>query len=245
MEITIAKATLADITAFRNLFLQENNFQFIHNKCHDYGWADTYLFTIDGAQAGYGSVWGQNRREDRDTIFEFYLLKPYRKMAELVFPKFIGASGVMFLECQTNDPLLSAMVYRFSENIHAESILFEENYQSNLYIPGVVFRKKTPDDKVDEDTGEYLLLYNESIVADGGLMLNYNFPFADIYMRVKENEKQKGYGSFMVQELKKEAYHIGRVPAARCNVKNDISKHTLIKAGFKTCGYLLLGSVKN
>ena len=94
MEITIAKTGLAEITAFRNLFLQENNFQFIHNKCHDYGWADTYLFTIDGVKAGYGSVWGQNRREDRDTIFEFYLLKPYRKMAELVFSKFIGFQGL-------------------------------------------------------------------------------------------------------------------------------------------------------
>ncbi len=243
MEITIAKTGLAEITVFRNLFLKENNFQFIHNKCHDYGWADTYLFTIDGAHAGYGSVWGQNRREDRDTIFEFYLLIPYRKMAELVFSKFIGISGVVFLECQTNDSLLSSMVYRFSENIHAESILFEDNVQSNLYLPGVVFRKRTPGDKVDEDSGDFLLLDNQSIVADGGLMLNYNFPFADIYMRVKENERQKGYGSFIVQELKKEAYHIGRVPASRCNIKNHISKRTLMKAGLRPCGFLLLGTV--
>jgi len=245
MQITIVRTGLTEITTFRNLFLQETNFQFIHNKCHDYGWADTYLFAIDGVQAGYGSVWGQNRREDRDTIFEFYVLPPYRKMAELIFSKLIGISGVVYLECQTNDLLLSSMVYRFSENIHAESTLFEEDFQSNLSIPGVVFRKKTVTDKVDEDTGEYLLLYNDSIVADGGLMLNYNFPFADIYMRVKENERQKGYGSFIVQELKKEAYHIGRVPAARCNVKNHISKLTLMKAGFKTCGFLLLGAVKN
>jgi GNAT superfamily N-acetyltransferase len=245
MQITIAKTSLTEITAFRNLFLQENYFQFIHNKCHDYGWADAYLFTIDGVKAGYGSVWGQNRREDRDTIFEFYLLKPYWKMAELVFQEFIEVSGVTWLECQTNDPLLSSMVYRFSENIHAESILFEEGFQSELYMPGVVFRKKTATDKVDGDSGEYLLLFNDSVVADGGLMLNYNLPFADIYMRVKENERQKGYGSLIVQELKKEAYHIGRVPAARCNVKNYISRLTLMKAGFKTCGFLLLGGIKN
>jgi len=245
MEITIAKTGSAEITAFRNLFLQENNFQFIHNKCHDYGWADTYLFTIDGVKAGYGSVWGQNKREDRDTIFEFYLLKPYRKMAELVFQKFIEVSGVTCLECQTNDPLLSCMVYRFSENIHAESVLFEEGFQSNLYLPGVAFRKKTAADKVNKDSGDYLLLYNDSVVADGGLMLNYNFPFADIYMRVEEKERQKGYGSLIVQELKKEAYQIGRVPAARCNVKNYISSLTLMKAGFKTCGFLLSGNIKN
>ena len=245
MQIIVSKTSLADVPAFRNLFLQESNFQFIHNKCHDYGWADTYLFTIDGTRAGYGSVWGQSRREDRDTIFEFYLLEPYRKMAELIFEKFIEVSNVVYLECQTNDSLLSSMVYRFSENIRAESILFEDNYQSNLNIPSTIFRKKTDGDKVDEESGEYLLLYHDSVVADGGLMLNYNLPFADLYMRVKESDRQKGYGSLIVQELKKEAYLIGRVPAARCNVKNHISKLTLIKAGFKPCGYLLLGTIKN
>ena len=245
MEITISKTGVSDLTELRALFLQENNFQFIHNKCHDYGWADTYLFTIDGVKAGYGSVWGQNRREDRDTIFEFYLLKPYRKLAELVFPEFVEVSGVAFLECQTNDLLLSSMIYRFSENIHAESILFEESFQSNLYIPGVAFRKKMATDKLDEDSGDYLLLCNDSVVADGGLMLNYNLPFADIYMRVKEDERQKGYGSLIVQELKKAAYHMGRVPAARCHIKNYISRLTLMKAGFKACGFLLFGILKN
>ncbi len=227
------------------MFLKENNFQFIHNKCHDYGWADTYMVTIDGAKAGYGSVWGESRREDRDTIFEFYLLAPYRKHAEAIFEKLIKVPGVAYLECQTNDALLSSMVYRFSENIRAESILFEESCKTNLQIPGAVFRKKTVDDNTDEDAGEFLLVHNGSIVADGGLMLNYNFPFADIYMRVNENERRKGYGSFIVQQLKNEAYRIGRVPAARCNIKNHVSKLTLIKAGLKTCGYLLLGTVKN
>ena len=243
MDIAISKTSLPEIVTFRALFLQESNFQFIHNKCHDYGWADIYIFTVEGVKAGYGSVWGQSRREDRDTIFEFYLLEPYRKMAELIFAKFIEVSNVYYLECQTNDPLLSSMVYRFS-GIQAESILFKDSCQSNLDIPGIVFRRKTGDDRTEDDLGDYLLIHHDSIVADGGLMLNYNFPFVDIYMRVKENERQKGYGSLIVQELKKEAYLIGRVPAARCNVKNDISKLTLIKAGFLPCGFLLLGSIK-
>ena len=244
MQITGSKTNLAEISDLRNLFLQEIRFQFIHNKCHDYAWADTYLVTIDGTKAGYGSVWGKNRREDRDTIFEFYLLAPFRKWAEMAFEKLIETSGVAYLECQTNDPLLSSMVYRFSESIRAESILFEDDCQSNLQMPGVVFRKKTVDDTVDENTGELLLVHNDFVVADGGLMLNYNFPFADVYMRVNEHERQKGYGSYIVQELKKEAYRIGRVPAARCNISNYISKLTLLKAGFKPCGYLLLGTVK-
>jgi RimJ/RimL family protein N-acetyltransferase len=48
----------------------------------------------------------------------------------------------------------------------------------------------------------------------------------------------------MVQELKKEIYNVSRVPAARCNVKNLASRATLLKAGFRLCGYLLEGRIK-
>jgi predicted GNAT family acetyltransferase len=75
-------------------------------------------------------------------------------------------------------------------------------------------------------------------------MLNYNFPYADIYMDVKENYRKKGFGSLMVQELKKEIYCMGRVPAARCNVSNYASKSTLIRAGFIPCGHRLKGVIK-
>jgi RimJ/RimL family protein N-acetyltransferase len=81
-------------------------------------------------------------------------------------------------------------------------------------------------------------------MATGGFMLNYNHPFADIYMDVKEEFRQRGLGSLMVQELKKEIYKAHRVPAARCNIKNTISRATLIKAGFRLCGYLLEGKIK-
>jgi hypothetical protein len=54
MEIKIVKAGLAAVEALRVLFLQENNFQFIYNKCHQFGWADTWLFLKDGTEIGYG-----------------------------------------------------------------------------------------------------------------------------------------------------------------------------------------------
>jgi len=49
----------------------------------------------------------------------------------------------------------------------------------------------------------------------------------------------------MVQELKRETYLMGRVPAARCNINNVISKATLSKAGFKICEYRLNGEIKD
>ena len=85
---------------------------------------------------------------------------------------------------------------------------------------------------------------DNEIVATGGFVRNYNIPYIDRFYEVKENFRQKGFGSLMVQELKKEAYLIERVPAARCNIKNQRSKTTLLKAGLAVCGYILIGEIK-
>lgn len=63
MEIKIIKSELEEIQSLRVLFLQENNFQFIYNKCHTYGWADTYSFLIDDTKVGYGAVWGKDKEK--------------------------------------------------------------------------------------------------------------------------------------------------------------------------------------
>lgn len=242
MEISILKSPLEDIRDFRTLFLHELTFQFICNKCHDYGWADTWLISVNGERAGYGAVWGTERRQDRDTIFEYYLLPIHRRLAHEIFLQFQALCGAGFIEVQSNDVLLAAMLYAHARNIRAEAILFEDGITTHHQLPGVVFREVTAED-TGADDNEYLLEQNGEVVATGGLMLNYNIPYADIYMGVKEPFRQKGYGSYIVQELKREAYLRGRVPAARCNISNRISQNTLEKAGLKICGYRLKGEV--
>lgn len=244
MDLKIIKTGPSEIQGLRALFLQESNFQFICNKCHDYGWADTYLFTMDDSAIGYGSIWGTDKREDRDTIFEFYLTRPFRKLADLIFPRFHALSRATMIEAQTNDLLLSAMLYEYSGNINVEAILFEDSHETDHTIPGVVFRKRKDNDDMGGDDSEYVLEQNRMIVASGGLILNYNFPYADIYMQVREPFRRQGMGSLVVQELKKEAYRLGRVPAARCNISNPVSKATLLKAGLRVCGFRLKGNIK-
>ena len=73
--------------------------------------------------------------------------------------------------------------------------------------------------------------------------MHYNLPYSDLYMEVKEDCRRKGYGSYILQEIKKESYKAGRQPAARCNVNNKVSKLTLLKAGLRVCGYSLSGNV--
>jgi RimJ/RimL family protein N-acetyltransferase len=239
MELKVNKAALTELRALRDLFLAEISFQFVYNKCHAAGWADTYLFTIDGIKAGYGSVWGKDKREDRDAIFEFYLLKPFRKFANIVFSEFHKVSGASYIECQSNDTLLTAILYEYAKNINAEAILFEDSFHTQLRIPGTIFKKT---ENKDGDI-EYVLEQDGQIVATGGYVWNYNFPYIDMYYEVKENYRQKGLGSLITQELKKEAYLLDRVPAARCNIGNKASKATLLKAGMRVCGYILVGKL--
>jgi len=243
IELKVIKTTLNEVKAFRTLFLKENNFQFVYNKCHENGWADTYLFTYGNIKIGYGAVWGADRREDRDAIFEFYVLPQFRNLSDSIFRELHSNSGASVIECQSNDLLLSTMLYERSANVQAEAILFEDHCQTHLIIPGVNFLKLDGDKSSAHDEGGYVLEQNGEIVASGGFMLNYNMPYADIYMEVKEGYRQKGLGSLIVQELKKDIYLMGRVPSARCNIHNQASKATLLKAGFKACGFILKGAI--
>ncbi len=47
----------------------------------------------------------------------------------------------------------------------------------------------------------------------------------------------------MVQELKRVAYDMGKVPAARCNAANAASRASLQRAGLMPCARVLTGRV--
>jgi GNAT superfamily N-acetyltransferase len=245
MEFKVSKTSLEEIKSLRILFLHENHFQFVYDKCHYYGWADTYLFFAGDKRIGYGAVWGKEKREARDAIMEFFILQTFRQYSNAFFEEFISVSGTSYIECQSNDLLLTGMLYRYGENIQAEAVLFEDDFQTNFVIPGVVFGKREIEDKKANDVGEFFLEQNDVIVATGGFMLNYNIPYADIYMEVGEGYRGKGFGTLLIQELKKEIYLMARVPAARCNINNHASRASLLKAGFRMCGYMLNGTIKS
>ena len=59
MTVTAVRTKLKAIQALRALFLQSTNFQIRYDACHERGWTDSYLLTVDELQVGYGSVKGQ------------------------------------------------------------------------------------------------------------------------------------------------------------------------------------------
>jgi GNAT superfamily N-acetyltransferase len=248
MDLKVEKVNLKEILSLRELFLKENNFQVRYDACHRRGWTDSYLITIDGADAGYGSVKGKDDLSLRDTIFEFYLTPKNRKYSNTAFEMLINASGVKYIECQSNEHLLSSMLFEFSNSASSDVVLFEDDQFAFLNIPGATFRKKTTGDKSfdhkSEPDGDYVIEADGEIVATGGFLLHYNMPFADLYMEVREDQRQKGYGSLMIQELRKACFDAGRVPAARCNITNKASKATLLKGGLRIAGYMLTGEIK-
>lgn len=249
MDLKVTKVSLKKILPLRELFLKENNFQVRYDACHVRGWTDSYLISIDGASVGYSSVMGKEERIARDVIFEFFITPKYRRNANAAFEKLIKVSGVTLIECQSNELLLSSMLFEFAEHISSDVVLFCDEQFSFLNIPGATFRKKSPVDvsfdHKSEPDGDYIIEVGGEIVATGGFLLHYNHPFADLYMEVREDQRKKGYGSLMIQELRKACFDSGRVPAARCNISNKASKATLMKGGLQVAGHMLSGKIKS
>jgi GNAT superfamily N-acetyltransferase len=248
MKLKVIKTSLKEILPLRNLFLQENNFQIRYNASHERGWTDSYILKYNQTKIGYGSIKGNENLSDRDTAFEFYIIPPFRNMSSYAFSEFLRFSKPSFIECQSNDLLLSSLLFQHGKNIKPNVILFENGSPMSLKIDGVLFRKHQEGDiyfdHTSEPKGDCVLVFDNQIVASGGFLLHYNMPFADLYMEVKKGFRRKGLGSFLIQELIKQCYLSGRVPAARCNIENIASQATLVKGGLKIAGFMLIGEVK-
>jgi GNAT superfamily N-acetyltransferase len=248
MLLHISKTKLDEILPLRNLFLQECNFQVRYNAVHERNWSDSYLLKDGDAAIGYGSVKGRDDLSLRDAIFEFYLMPAWRKNASAIFKELLSISKVSYIECQSNDPLLSGMLYEFGIDIYSDVILFKNGPVTDLDIPGAVFRERQDGDTLfehySEPEGTHVIEADGKVIATGGFLLHYNKPFADLYMEVLESYRRKGYGSLLIQEVKKACFMAGRVPAARCSITNKPSKATLLKGGLEIAGYMLTADVK-
>jgi GNAT superfamily N-acetyltransferase len=244
----VSFVTPEETLALRDLHRKEMNCQIVLDSWHGRGWTDSYLLRVEGRIVGYGLVGGV-RAERKEIITEFYILPDYRGWALPLFRKFAEISKAKSVEVQTNDNLLTLMLYDCAERIESTVILFHDAVTTRLSIPKAIFRRVIEQDrqeilsqKLDTDAG-WLLESEGAVVATGGLLFHYNVPYGDIYMAVAEPFRRRGYGSYLIQELKRACYEMGRVPAARCNVSNVPSRATLQKAGMLPCARVLTGVI--
>jgi len=83
------------------------------------------------------------------------------------------------------------------------------------------------------------------IIASGGLLFHYNPPYGDVFMEVEERYRQQGFGSYLVEELKRVCYENGEGPRARCDADNAVSRRTLEKAGMLPSGRVLQATLRD
>lgn len=246
MNIEIIPSSKDEITPLRELHRQQTNCQIMHDSFLRRDFTDPYLIQVEGRTAGYGLVAHKHWPE---TVHEMYLMSPYEAVAQPIFQRLLDTSGAKRILAQTNNPLMLLMLYDFAEKITSDTILFDDAFTSNLTCPSVELKPITDADKerlkeqkMDEDA-HWMLEFEGIPIATGGFLTHYNPPYGDIYMGVNENYRRRGFGSYMVQEMKRVAYEAGRKPAARCNVSNVASRRTMQKAGLLPCARLLEGEV--
>ncbi len=247
MNIDVSRVEVDAIMPLRELKRQEMNCQIVHDSYPRRGFSDAYLIRVDGSIAGYGLV---ANRHYPDTVNEFYPLPANRVAALPMFRQLLEVSHATKIRAQTNDRLMLLLLYDCAPDITSEAILFADAFATQLTCPTGILREVTAADKErlfehgHEPEGDWMIESEGVVVATGGALFHYNPPYGDLFMEVHEAYRRRGFGSYLVQELKRICYEKGKIPAARCNVDNAASRQTLQKAGMLPCGRILLGDVE-
>jgi len=247
MQIQVRRAEYQDVEAMQGLYRQEAGCQIIYDSGLARGLADPYLILVEGRVGGYGAV---RNKYEKGRLTEFYTLPHLRGAALPIFRELLNSSRATHIAAQTNIPLMLMMLYDCARNISDEKILFQDAFTTHLPCPEGLFRRAAPEEAGSifphqhEPVGDWVVEARGAVVATGGFYCHYNPPYGDIFMEVAEPARRQGFGSYLVQEVKRVCYEAGKKPAARCNPSNIGSRRTLQKAGFLPCGRLLVGKVR-
>lgn len=247
--VAVSEVPLDEILLLREQYRQEMDCQIVHDSWHARGFTRSYLLRLDGEIVGYGSIGGPPG-EPKDILKEFFVLPHRRGAALALFRALIAASGARTIEAQTNDVLLSLMLYDCATDVSTETILFADAVStSHPAPPGATLRQISDDDRprlfmhTSVPVGDWGLACDDEIVATGGVLCHYNPPYGDIFMEVAAPYRRRGLATYLVQELKRVCRDMGRVPAARCHQDNPGSRRALERAGMLPCARIIRGRI--
>jgi GNAT superfamily N-acetyltransferase len=250
MNISAVLASNQEVLPLRVRFRAEANCQITKDSIHSRpGWTRSYLLHVGGHVAGFGSVAESGPWKDKPTVFEFYVLPEWRGRAFGLFEAFVAASGPRFFEVQTSDSLLTAMLFTYGCDVVSESVVFRDEFTTSLPGQGATMKRVTSEKEsrlcfeARRGNSEWQIVLEEKVVGTGGLMFHYNHPYCDVYMEIAETHRGRGLGAYFVQKLKRIAYEMGGIPAARCNPTNVASRKTLQKAGFVPYAHIVDGKI--
>jgi RimJ/RimL family protein N-acetyltransferase len=240
-----------EVEHLRERYRQEMNCQIVHDSIHRRpGWTRTYLMQSDGETAGFGLVACGGPWSEQATLLEFYLEPSRRSSPFEFFEALVHESEASRFEIQSNDALPLLMTMTYGRRIESERIVFRDARTTQWTVPGATLQATVPDAEVRDAIerrqggGEWRLEVGGAKVASGGILFHYNRPYGDVHMEVAVTQRRRGYGGFIVQELKRIAYELGAIPAARCSPRNEASRRTLMKAGFEPYAHMLIGDLE-
>src|SRR6266498_2605630 len=210
MELAAKAANVQDILPWREMYRLEMACQIIHDSLHSRkGWTEPYLLTAGGVSVGYGSIAVGGPWKGKPTVFEWYVVPQYRSRMFDLFSALLSASGTATIETQSNDTLLTVMLHTFAQSVTSESILFHDKLTTAYSPPGAIVRCTTPEDAAQllshelDPEAHWVVEVERKVAAAGGVLFHYNRPYGDIYMKVAEPFRRRGFGSYLVQELKR------------------------------------------
>ena len=246
MQLECFSVPYAAVEQMRLLYREEAHCQIVHDSILRRELANAFLFHADGAPAGYGGVW---HKHYPGRIMEFYTLPSMRTAAADMFELFISTSGAVEMEAQSNMPRMLDMLLAFCDNIQSDIILYHDAVNTHISRPDCSLVKQSEWSgeifaHQHEPVGEWLLIAEGKAAATGGALHHYNPPYADIYMETDEHLRCRGYASFLIQELKRKCYEIGKIPSARSDASNKASRLAMQKAGMLPCGRLAHGTLR-
>ncbi len=245
------EANLAAIGSLRDQFRAESNCQIVHDSLHERpGWTVPYLLGVDGVPAGFAAIAVGGPWKSRRTLFDFYLQPPYRSHFRPLLDTFLTVSAADSLEIQTNLPLASELLAACGRDLAPDAIVFADAGATSLPANGAVLRRQTSERQTAAairhraGTCEWTLEFDGMPIGKGGLLFHYNVPYADLAMEIDGPFRRRGFGGYLVQEIKRQAHLLGALPAARSSPTNFPSHRTLQKAGFKLVAKILTGEIK-
>jgi GNAT superfamily N-acetyltransferase len=247
--LEVTPAALEAILELREEYRREMDCQIVHDSWHARGFVTSHLLRVGGEVVGHGAVGGPPG-EARDVVKELFVRAPWRRHSLGLLRTLVATSGARWIEAQTNDRLLSLLLYDCTVDWTSDTILFADARATAHPAPtGAVVRRMTADDRgrvfehTLEPVGEWGLELEGRIVATGGVLTHYNPPWGDLFMEVDGTHRLCGLGSYLVQELKRICREGGRTPAARCRQENVASRRTLERAGMLPCARIVRGRI--
>ena len=251
MAASARRVSLADIAPWRARHLKELNAQCRYDACHWRGWSDHWQLRVGSRAVGYAAIKGRDALADRDAIFEWYVDADARQHGDALWQAVVTTARPSHVECQTNDHALHAMAQRCTSALTPTTWLFGAPVVLPVVAdsPGVA-RPRRADDLVfahhSEPVGAIVLdVEGRGIVATGGALTHYNPPFADIFMEVAPEHRRRGYGTAIVKAVIVACAHEGFVAAARCGLDNTASRATLLRAGMRDVGQVVVGALRD